>query len=100
MNKKMNKKNFICALAKIGGFRKKVAEGVYDVFIKTLKHIICSEGGRINLAELGTFEVKTRVEKKWVNPATGESLLIPERRVLTFKASKKILDRLNKKWAI
>jgi DNA-binding protein HU-beta len=41
--------------------------------------------GRITLLGFGTFKVKTRAARKGRNPATGESLDIPEKRVISFK---------------
>jgi nucleoid DNA-binding protein len=44
------------------------------------------EEGRIELRNFGVFEVKKRRARKARNPRTGETISVPERRVVTFKA--------------
>ncbi|MCK4244659.1 MAG: HU family DNA-binding protein [Candidatus Omnitrophica bacterium] len=45
-------------------------------------------GEKVVLAGLGTFSVRRRKARTGRNPRTGESLQIPERRVVRFKAGK------------
>ena len=42
--------------------------------------------GRIELRKFGVFEVKDRAAKKGRNPNTGESIMLPAKKVVTFKA--------------
>lgn len=48
------------------------------------------KGEDFNLGKLGTFKVKDRAEKNGVNPKTGEKIVIPARKAVTFKASKNL----------
>ncbi|NPV72332.1 MAG: HU family DNA-binding protein [Pelotomaculum sp.] len=45
--------------------------------------------GQARLAGLGTFRVVERPARKARNPQTGEPVMVPERRVLSFRAEKK-----------
>lgn len=64
-----------------------------EKFLDTLEEIITEElkkGEDFTLGKLGTFKVKDRAEKNGVNPKTGEKIVIPARKAVTFKASKNL----------
>jgi integration host factor subunit beta len=44
----------------------------------------------IELRGFGTFEVKTREEREARNPKTGESVVVPKRRVPYFRPGKEL----------
>ena len=52
------------------------------------------DGRRIEIRWFGSFDFKYRKERKGRNPRTGESVQIPGKNVLNFKASKELLIRL------
>ena len=52
-------------------------------------------GEDIYIAAFGTFKVKTRKARKGRNPRTGESVDIPEKKVITFKAAKQLKAEVN-----
>ena len=60
-------------------FIKNTLESGYDVFI----------------SGFGKFCVKEKQPRKGRNPATGESTILPARRVVTFKCSGRLRDRCN-----
>ena len=64
---------------------------VFDGIIETLL-----DEGRIELRNFGVFEVKRRRARKARNPRTGESVLVPERSVVTFKAGLEMEQGVNK----
>lgn len=52
------------------------------------------EGENVNILNFGTFEVKKRMERIVINPATKQRMLVPPKLVLGFKpiaSIKKIL---------
>lgn len=51
--------------------------------------------GRFELRNFGVFEVKTRKPRKARNPRTGEEVMVPERKSVTFKGGKFMEDRVN-----
>lgn len=61
---------------------------VKKIVQKTLDHIIesLSRGKTVELRNFGVFKVKTRKARIGRNPKTGETVPIPTRKVVTFKA--------------
>jgi integration host factor subunit beta len=64
---------------------------VFDGITETLV-----EEGRIELRNFGVFAVKRRRARKARNPLTGQSVLVPERSVVTFKAGLEMEQGVNK----
>ena len=62
---------------------------VFDRIIETLL-----DEGRIELRNFGVFEVKRRRARKARNPRTGETISVPERRVVTFKPGLEMEERV------
>ena len=54
-------------------------------------------GDAVLISGFGKFCVKEKKERKGRNPATGEELMLRPRRVVTFKSSGKLRDKVNKK---
>ncbi|WP_336007252.1 HU family DNA-binding protein [Fusobacterium polymorphum] len=85
----MLKKELLNVLSEKLGIKKIETEK----FLDTLEEIITEElkkGEDFTLGKLGTFKVKDRAEKNGVNPKTGEKIVIPARKAVTFKASKNL----------
>jgi DNA-binding protein HU len=85
----MLKKELLNVLSEKLGIKKIETEK----FLDTLGEIITEElkkGEDFTLGKLGTFKVKDRAEKNGVNPKTGEKIVIPARKAVTFKASKNL----------
>lgn len=54
------------------------------------------EGGKeVRIAELGTFKIITRKAHTGRNPATGENVEIPEKKVPQFKFNERIRRNMN-----
>ena len=43
----------------------------------------------------GKFRVKVKKERRGRNPATGDDLMLAPRKVVTFKGSGKLRDKIN-----
>jgi len=67
---------------------------VKQVVQRTFDHIIdaLASEGRLELRNFGVFEVRNRKARKARNPRTGEQVMVPETRVVTFKAGKRMDD--------
>lgn len=81
-------------LAESSGLNRDMLEVVFAKTIKALKATLL-EGEQVSIPEFGTFTVKTRSARAGRNPRTGESLTIPESRVVVFKTAKKLRQQLN-----
>ncbi len=61
-----------------------------DEFFETLKEAIAIDG-KIKFPKRGTFEIITRKPRVVSNPATREKMTIYPKKIVRFKASKKIV---------
>jgi integration host factor subunit alpha len=52
-------------------------------------------GEDVLVSGFGKFCVKEKSERRGRNPATGEDLILRPRRVVTFKVSGKLKERVN-----
>lgn len=67
-----------------------LVESVLDTIAARLE-----TGETVKLSSFGTFQVRAKNERVGRNPKTGEEVAITPRRVLTFRASHVLKDRIN-----
>ena len=81
----MTKKDIIIKVADDTGLKQ---IQVRKVIQKTLDHIVAnlSKGETVELRNFGIFKVKSRKGRMGRNPRTGESVPIPDKKVVSFKA--------------
>jgi len=77
----------------LGLSKKKCAEMV-ETFLDIIKSTLAS-GEDILISGFGKFNVKDKKERRGRNPATDEDLVLPARRVVTFKCSGRLRYRVN-----
>ncbi len=76
------------------GFPKNQSTEIVESLLEIIKSTL--ESGEDVLASgFGKFCVRHKKERKGRNPATNEDLMLPARRVVTFKCSGKLRDRVN-----
>ena len=69
-------------------------------FVEAILKIIKStpeSGEDVRVSGFGKFCVTEKRKRKGRNPATGEHAILPARRVVTFKCSGKLRDKINGK---
>jgi integration host factor subunit alpha len=54
-------------------------------------------GEDVLISGFGKFCVKEKKERKGRNPATGDNLMLKPRKVVTFRCSRKLRDKLSRK---
>ena len=69
---------------------KEIVQKTFDGIIDVL-----ANEGRIELRNFGVFEVKKRAARKGRNPKTGDTVDVPEKFVVTFKAGREMEQRVN-----
>ncbi len=69
-----------------------LVESVLEIIKKTLE-----SGEDILITEFGNFSVKEKGERRGRNSQTGEDLMLDARRVVTFKCSGVLRDKINGK---
>ncbi|WP_457601079.1 HU family DNA-binding protein [Hydrogenivirga sp.] len=70
--------------------KKEIYQIVSDIF--ELIEDTLRKGEKVQISGFGTFIVKTRKGKIGRNPRTGEEVPVPDRKVIVFKPSKKLLE--------
>jgi integration host factor subunit alpha len=69
-------------------------------FVNDILEIIIeglNDDGYVKIHNFGSFKLKRKKSRIGRNPKTKEVVMISERNVLTFKASKSVINFLNKK---
>lgn len=90
----MTKNDFIAAVAAGANVPKAEADRVIATAANTLTGAMRS-GDSVNIPGLGIFTSKMRDAHPGKNPATGETITIPAKRVAVFKPAKQLKDALN-----
>ncbi len=67
-----------------------VVEAVFAIIRESLRH-----GSKVKISGFGTFIVNHKRARRGRNPQTGAPITICSRRVLSFKASQILKDRVN-----
>ncbi|MDQ7038818.1 MAG: HU family DNA-binding protein [Aquificota bacterium] len=70
--------------------KKEIYEIVSEIF--RIMEETLRRGEKVQISGFGTFMVKTRKGKVGRNPRTGEEVPVPDRKVIVFKPSKKLLE--------
>ena len=65
-------------------------ETLLDIIKRTLQN-----GDDVLISGFGKFCVKNKSQRKGRNPATGEDMMLEKRRVVTFKCSSVLRDRVS-----
>lgn len=68
-----------------------ITEDMVALIVKSLK-----KGNRIRISGLGILQVKKRAARTGRNPATGESIQIPAKKKIAFRASKELKETVGK----
>jgi len=76
------------------GFTKNRSSEIVETFLEIIKSTLTS-GDDVMISNFGKFYVKQKDERKGRNPATGDAMMLAPRKVVTFKCSGKLRDRIN-----
>jgi len=74
---------------------RKEAALLVELLLDTLRETLLS-GESVKISSFGSFIVRRKKDRVGRNPHTGKSLVIPARKVLTFKPSQLLRDLLNR----
>ncbi len=90
----MKKVELVEAIAKKVGLTKAEAARTLDATFEAIAEAL-EDGDRVPLVGFGTFGVSKRDARSARNPRTGETIKIPARRAVTFKAGTALKNRVN-----
>jgi integration host factor subunit alpha len=88
------KSDLVKAVAEANGFPRNKSAELIEVLIDLVKSKIVA-GEDVLISGFGKFCVKKKRERRGRNPATGEDMILESRRVVTFKCSGKLRDKIS-----
>ena len=91
----MKKVELVEAIAHKAGLTKADAARSLDATLEAIGGAL-AKGDRVPLIGFGTFAVSKRGKRTARNPRTGESITIPARKAVTFKAGTALKEKVNK----
>ena len=90
----LTKADIIEAIAEQDGFTLKKSKDTVETLLEIIKRTLES-GEDVLLSGFGKFCVSEKNARRGRNPATGEAMMLPARRVITFKCSGKLREKIN-----
>ena len=90
----LTKAAIIDAIAEANGFPRNKASKTVETLLEIIKSTLAS-GEDVLISGFGKFCVKQKGERKGRNPATGRDMMLAPRKVVTFKCSGKLRERIN-----
>ncbi len=90
----LTKAHLVDAIAEANGFSRKKASETVETVLEIIKGTLAS-GDDVLISGFGKFCVKEKQERKGRNPSTGDDMMLAPRKVVTFRCSGKLRDRVN-----
>ena len=90
----LTKTHLVDAIAETNGFPRKKATETVETVLEIMKRTLAS-GDDVLISGFGKFCVKAKQERRGRNPATGDDLMLSPRKVVTFRCSGILRDRVN-----
>ena len=92
----LSKAYIIDAVAETNGYTRNKSFEIVEILLKLIKAALES-GDDVMISGFGRFCVKEKAKRRGRNPATGKDLILAPRKVVTFKWSGKLKEKLNTK---
>ena len=89
----LTKSDVVTAVHELG-FTKKKSVDVIESLLEIIKNAL-ETSEDVLISGFGKFCVKQKSKRRGRNPATGQDLILRERRVVTFKCSGKLRYKIN-----
>ena len=77
------------------GLNKREAKELVELFFEEIRHAL-EDNEQVKLSGFGNFDLRQKNQRPGRNPKTGEEVPISPRRVMTFKASNVLKQRILK----
>ena len=94
MSKTLTKADIISAIQTANGYSLNKSADITETLLDIIKRTLES-GEDVLISGFGKFQVRDKRERRGRNPATDEDMILPSRRVVTFKCSGRLRDRIN-----
>ena len=76
------------------GFTKNMSTDTVETLLEIIKHNL-EAGDDVLVSGFGKFCVREKQQRRGRNPATGDDMMLAPRKVVTFKCSGKLRDKIN-----
>jgi integration host factor subunit alpha len=90
----LSKADIVKAIVEQNGFTLKKSTDTVETLLDIMKRTLES-GEDVLLSGFGKFCIKQKEARRGRNPATGEAMMLAPRKVVTFKCSGKLRDKIN-----
>ena len=90
----LTKADIVQAIMDQVGFTNNKSSELSETLLEIIKRTLAS-GEDVLISGFGKFCVNEKAERRGRNPATGDAMMLRPRRVVTFKCSGKLRDRVN-----
>jgi integration host factor subunit alpha len=91
----LTKAQIVEIIAEQNGFAKNKSIEIVENLIEIIKRSLVS-GEDVLVSGFGKFSVKEKGRRRGRNPATGADLMLDARKVVTFKCSGKLREKINR----
>jgi DNA-binding protein HU-beta len=91
----MNKQELIDAISKESKLSKATSKKALESLTKTVKKTL-KKGDKVILVGYGTFSVVKRAARMGKNPRTGQTIKIPAKKAVKFKAGAELAKSVQK----
>jgi integration host factor subunit alpha len=92
----LTKAQIVEAISRQNNYTKKKSSDAVETILELIKSSLVS-GEDVLISGFGKFCVKEKQERKGRNPATGENIILPPKRIVTFRCSGKLREKINAK---
>ena len=90
----LTKSQIVDSIAEKNGFTKNKSTETVETILELIKSTLAS-GEDVLISGFRKFCVKDKRERRGRNPSTGDDMILAPRRVVTFRCSRKLRDRIN-----
>lgn len=90
----LTKTNIVDQIQERIGYSRKRSSDLVETLIEIIKDTI-GKGEDVLVSGFGKFCVKEKGPRKGRNPATGDDMMLEQRKVVTFKCSSVLRDKIN-----
>ena len=90
----LTKADIIDSLSQQNSYLKKQSSAIIETLLEIIKSTLAS-GEDVMISNFGKFCVKQKRERRGRNPATGEYMMVAPRKVVTFRCSRSLRDKIN-----
>ena len=90
----LTKAKIVDEVAERNGFTRKKAIETVEILLELIKQSLAS-GNDVLISGFGKFCVKKKKKRRGRNPATGNDMMLPPRKVVTFQCSGKLREKIN-----